>query len=425
LESRPLTFVHLSDIHFQSELSEVSKYDLDSPLRHGILRDLKLLRERDRFKHLDGILISGDVAYAGKPDEYATAIEWINEIAAVIGCDPGLVWCVPGNHDVDQSVQKGFKTITDTHAALRRSSNLAKDLRESFDNETNGPLLFQPLQTYNEQFGRKYGCPTTCKEPYWEDTLTLNDGSRLVIRGINSSYCSSRGDNETNAKLIVGPMQLTFKPENEITSLVLCHHPPDWVLDGNNLSDALNAQTHVQLFGHKHFHRHQRTKNSVILSSGAVHPVRDQQEWEPRYYLLSLFVKGVDADRQLEVSLYPRVWDKSQYQFLADRGCDANEAITETLKLEPWTSLPAAAGESPPREEAPVMVANRKRLLHQFMLLPYAKQVAIVHGLNLFTSEEMDRLTDTELFVQAFQRAKEKNSLETLWNAIEAEAGRK
>jgi 3',5'-cyclic AMP phosphodiesterase CpdA len=91
LESRPLTFVHLSDIHFQSGLSEVSKYDLDSPLRHAILRDLKQLRERDRFKHFDGILISGEIAYAGKPDEYATAIEWINEIAAVIGCDPGLV----------------------------------------------------------------------------------------------------------------------------------------------------------------------------------------------------------------------------------------------------------------------------------------------------------------------------------------------
>src|SRR5271170_1334958 len=87
LEPRPLTFVHLSDIHFQSGLSEVSKYDLDSPLRHAILRDLKQLRERDSFNHFDGILISGDIAYAGKPDEYAAAIKWLNEIAEAIGCD--------------------------------------------------------------------------------------------------------------------------------------------------------------------------------------------------------------------------------------------------------------------------------------------------------------------------------------------------
>lgn len=391
-------------------------------MRHAILRDLKQLRERELFKHFDGILISGDIAYAGKPDEYETAIKWIDEIASIIGCDPGLVWCVPGNHDVDHSVQKGFKAITDSHAALRRSKNLAKDLRDSFDNETNGPLLFQPLQTYNEQFGRKYGCPTTCKAPFWEETLLLNDGSRLVIRGINSSYCSSRDDDQANAKLIVGPMQLGFKPENDITSLVLCHHPPDWILDGDNVSDTLNAQTSVQLFGHKHFHRHQRVRNSVILTSGAVHPARDQQVWEPRYYLLSLFVKGTGSDRQLDVSLYPRVWDGTRYQFLADRGCDSNEAIIETLRLEPWTPPAAAVGVPPTTEEAPAMVTNRKRLLHQFMLLPYARQVSIVHGLNLFSPQEMDQLTDTELFVQAFQRAKANNGLELLWNAIEAEA---
>jgi hypothetical protein len=48
--------------------------------------------------------------------------------------------------------------------------------------------------------------------------------------------------------------------------------------------------------------------------------------------------------------------------------------------------------------------------------------VAIVHGMSLFTSDEMKSLTDTELFVQAFQRAKENKCLELLWNAIEAEA---
>jgi hypothetical protein len=422
LGSRPLTFVHLSDIHFQSGLSEVSKYDLDSPLRHAILRDLKQLRERDVFRHFDGVLISGDVAYAGKPDEYATAIKWINEIAKVIGSDPGLVWCVPGNHDVDQSVQRSFKTITDTHASLRNSTDLGEDLRESFDNETNGPLLFQPLQAYNDLFGRKYGCPTTSKEPYWEDIVPLNDSSRLVIRGINSSYCSSRADDEKKAPVIVGPMQLVFKPENDVVYLVLCHHPPDWLLDGKVVSQTLNAVARIQLFGHKHFHEHQKVNNSVILSSGAVHPARSQQKWEPRYYLLSLFVRGSDTNRQLEVSLYPRVWDGVNHHFLADRGCNANEAITETLQLEDWTPPTVAAGEDPAREEAPAMAANRKRLLHQFMLLPYAKQIAIVRGLDLFTSAEMEALTDTELFVQAFQRAKEKNSLELLWNAIEAEA---
>ncbi len=50
LEPRPLTLVHLSDIHFQSGLSEVSKYDVDAPLRHAILRDLDQLCKWEQFK---------------------------------------------------------------------------------------------------------------------------------------------------------------------------------------------------------------------------------------------------------------------------------------------------------------------------------------------------------------------------------------
>ncbi len=420
MEERPLTFVHLSDIHFSKDISEVSKYDLDSGLRHAILRDLKHLRPQ--FVQFDGILISGDIAYAGKLEEYQTAISWLNEIAELIGCDPGQVWCVPGNHDVDQSVQKTYASILDTHTILRKSTDLGEDLRKRLDNSDNGPLLFQPLQTYHEQFALKYLCPTTCKEPYWEDTLLLNDGSRLRIRGINSAYCSSRLDKEKEAPLIVGPMQTVFKPEDDVAYLTLCHHPPDWLVDGKDLEEALNADSHIQLFGHKHFHQHQKAGNSVILSSGAVHPVRSEQQWDPRYYVLSLMVDGSDSARELKVALYPRVWATANREFVADLGCDAHGAIIETLQLSSWTRPVLETDQPPTREEAPPMVANRKRLLHQFMLLPYVKQVSIVRGLNLFSEEEMNRLPDTELFIETFQRAKQKNVLDPLWNAIETEA---
>jgi len=67
------------------------------------------------------------------------------------------------------------------------------------------------------------------------------------------------------------------------------------------------------------------------------------------------------------------------------------------------------------------VVANRKRLLHQFMLLPYVKQVGIVREMKLFSDDEMNELPDTELFIEAFQRAKQRDTLDPLWDAIEAE----
>ena len=68
------------------------------------------------------------------------------------------------------------------------------------------------------------------------------------------------------------------------------------------------------------------------------------------------------------------------------------------------------------------MVANRKKLVHKFMLLPYHVQLSILRRLNLFTDEEMNTLPDTELFVSSFRRAKEKGVMDSLWEAIESEA---
>lgn len=410
---RPLTFVHLSDIHFVKDFSDISKYDLDKGLRHGVLKSLQ--QACPELGEFDGILISGDIAYAGKVDEYTRAIAWLDEIFTLIKCDPGQLWCVPGNHDVDQSVHKIYPTLTDSYAVLRKSERLGQSLQERLDNSSNGPLLFQPLQTYNEHFGAKYGCPTTCQKPFWEDTLWLNDGSRLRIRGINSAFCSSRADHEVNAPLVVGPMQTTFLRESDVTYLTLCHHPPDWIVDKEDFQQALNADVLVQLFGHKHLHKHTKIGNSVVLSSGAVHPSRSEKQWNPRFYIIALEVQGTPDARSLRVSIYPRVWDKESRSFLA--GAD----LVEILDLPPWAAVTAPTTPATGKESMPI-VANRKQLLHQFMLLPYHTQLSILHRLNLFSEEEMFSMPDTQLFVASFERAKQKNLVDALWEAIETEA---
>jgi hypothetical protein len=56
------------------------------------------------------------------------------------------------------------------------------------------------------------------------------------------------------------------------------------------------------------------------------------------------------------------------------------------------------------------------------MLLPYHTQLAILNSLHLFSDEEMRNTPDAEIFIASFKRAKEKGVLDSLWNAIEAEA---
>jgi hypothetical protein len=110
---------------------------------------------------LTGYSSAATSRFAGKVDEYERAKVWLNEICAVAKCDTGLVWCIPGNHDVDQSVQKRYPMLLDRYKSLRDSKALDQDLREKFDNDFNGPLMFGPLLTYHEHFGATYDCPTT------------------------------------------------------------------------------------------------------------------------------------------------------------------------------------------------------------------------------------------------------------------------
>jgi hypothetical protein len=95
-----LVFLHLSDIHFQRNAG--STYDPHVGLRNELELDIKNFTAAT-FKHVNGILITGDVAYSGHPDEYAYARTWIEKIAGILKLIPGEdVFVIPGNHDIQR-----------------------------------------------------------------------------------------------------------------------------------------------------------------------------------------------------------------------------------------------------------------------------------------------------------------------------------
>jgi len=92
-----LTFLHISDLHLRT-YDDPPRSDLDYDLRSELLRDVRGLAVR--FGKVDGILASGDVAFAGKPEEYAVAKEYLSRLCTHLGCQASDVWVIPGNHDV-------------------------------------------------------------------------------------------------------------------------------------------------------------------------------------------------------------------------------------------------------------------------------------------------------------------------------------
>ena len=55
---------------------------------------------------LDFVLVTGDLAFSGKEDEYEQVAEFLTALCDASGVDHKHVFSVPGNHDVDRDRQK-------------------------------------------------------------------------------------------------------------------------------------------------------------------------------------------------------------------------------------------------------------------------------------------------------------------------------
>src|SRR5580700_11293136 len=153
-----LTFVHLSDIHFRKgRMGDV--HDVDSDLRNELERDLRIVRSA-KVEKLDGIIISGDIAYGGQPEEFAYGRAWIEKIRELLDCPPRGIMTIPGNHDVDwqlvaagSDVEKLHDRIRQAQSLLERDEAIAAILR----NGAEGLQLFASIGAYND-FAGQYGC---------------------------------------------------------------------------------------------------------------------------------------------------------------------------------------------------------------------------------------------------------------------------
>lgn len=88
-----VSFVHLSDIHFGQEKGG----ELET---HNDVKERLLVDAANQVKSLnlsiDGIIVTGDVAFAGKAAEFKEAGQWLDRLAKVsvvrtFGANGGLI----------------------------------------------------------------------------------------------------------------------------------------------------------------------------------------------------------------------------------------------------------------------------------------------------------------------------------------------
>lgn len=426
-----LRLVHLSDIHFSHRQAKIG-FDPDLVLREHVVSDISTMRQE--LGPMDAILVSGDIAYAGKKSEYDNAAAWLAEVTKAAGCDPTSVWLCPGNHDIDHDIIKANPTIQDSHNAIRAVERIEErdaELTKRLIQPQACALYYAPLAEYNE-FAARYQSSFFADEHNfaWEQDFPLNDGSTLRLRGLNTALLSGLADFEKS--LFLGARAWTFPQRRGVEYMTLAHHPPNWLGDTKEAENALENNARLQLFGHEHDQRIKRGVDWIKLFAGSINPHRSEPGWKPGYNIIEVHVES-GTSRQLAIDVHAREWQANPPLFRALEGKGSAKVHSVRIGID---DLPAdftspIAIVSPDNfsagsDNVSQIVSqdghgdgvNFRSVVYRFFRLSLSKKNEIVGHLDLARDGD-SRLTDVERFKLALLRAKEADQLPQLVDIID------
>jgi calcineurin-like phosphoesterase family protein len=430
-----MLLLHLSDIHFRWDEVD-SAMDPNAHLRNELLLDAENMCKKIG-ESPEAILISGDIAYSAKKEEYEFALAWLEKLSRRCGSSLSAVFVVPGNHDVVRSIADR-RVIQSIHKDIKNVSDITLDATLSgiLKDDEAGRLLYESLGPYNT-FANRFFCDLLPPErTRAQRDLTLNDGSILRLSGLNSAFVSSSADRAGD--LFVDPASFQLIREQGVEYLVMCHHPFSWLRQGATLHDFLNTNARIHLFGHEHTNRIEPGRDWVRIAASAAHPDRTESGWEPGYNLLRLCVKGTGAERVLVADAHVRVWQSRPGEFRpkTDRG---NDVFTQEIRLAPWrqsdqtaakTATTGGAGvqidaasvsAAPHMDKGDPMDALRDVSL-RFFKLTLSQKSAIAGRLELIEEDDAN-LPDFERFRRVLIRARERGLIERLEHEISEISG--
>ncbi|AZO30807.1 metallophosphoesterase [Mesorhizobium sp. M1B.F.Ca.ET.045.04.1.1] len=432
-----MLLLHISDIHFST--GDIDKpYDQNLGLRGDMIQDVKGMRKQLN-RPIDAILISGDIAYHGRKEEFDFALTWLKEeLCPVSGCKIEDVVVIPGNHDVDRKAAEA-PMHADARAMLRSTpiSQANQAITRYVDDETSSQMLFKPIENYN-RFSANFLCEIgfynkdTGRKPYTFRDFTLSDGSTLRVWGFNSVLICDGKDGKDNMFVDPSAAQI-IKREDGVTHLVMCHHPFGWLRNAGEFRDRIESVAHLHLFGHEHSLRVEDYRRFTRIRAGALQPSRDEAGWQPGYNIIDVDVSGRAHDRRLDVKIWVRHYHGTRFIAVSDH--QGNDPWHLSHDLTPWIAPKVEAspiapvaqiGAGPTNENTGTVMVDQSLTVRsvaiKILALNEKDQRRIITGLAL--DEEGDQgLLDYEFALAAVRRAFDRGQLQQLNDAIVNQPG--
>jgi len=308
-------FIHLSDIHFgQEKASSIRIVNEDA--RRQLIEDAAAHVATLPTRTASGILVTGDIAYAGKRHEYDAAGLWLDELASRVGCTAADIQMVPGNHDVDRDQIKGLTEMMLAAIGNEGEAKLDDFLEEAVARE----VLYRRFEEYR-RFADAYQCPLDCSgNSSAERRVELANGRAIRFVRLNSALiCSRRKDEKGN--LLLGARQRVMNEAIGEELVVLTHHPLDWYADSAETKKFLRSRARVFISGHEHLaavdvQNVEPGRDLMMLAAGATTPDSFDDTYTYAYNIIQF--DWDENDDALAVTLYARAWNDDMKRFESD-----------------------------------------------------------------------------------------------------------
>lgn len=276
-----LTWLHLSDIHFQPKTQW-----RDSVTRDGLINYLEKMFADNNTPRPDLIFCTGDIAYGEThcsplADQYKEAREFFDKLLEVCGQDGKplsieRLFVVPGNHDVNRnSINTDAQAMLTLRAEGEQAKQHIKTINQRFeDRSTEFKDAIKRLDDYSHFINGYLHHQADTDGRHCYARIVDIDGLNIGIAGFNSAWtCAGPEDDRTvwlAAEWQFNAAQAKIKNANIRIGLI--HHPVDWfnLADREIATPRISTDFHFWLHGHSHNQWVDPGQNHITIAAGAV-----------------------------------------------------------------------------------------------------------------------------------------------------------
>ncbi|WP_226991616.1 metallophosphoesterase [Citrobacter amalonaticus] len=277
-----ILFVNFSDVH----LSIKNKANIEKKIKSLIeIIDIQKILKRKEYVI---ILISGDIAFSGKKEEYDS----ISSLFKVMKEKYYLIMC-PGNHDHNFG----------DYSEIARNTMLSIPIDKIDDAAIS--FVSSGMQDYNkfeEEFSSFEPVEKTNLSKLYEINLSSEKFSVLTL---NTAWCSKIHERGGD---ITYPESKVLKCPEPYNSIIMFHHPLSWFEPNNGkaIRNIIRNNYSIALTGHEHVSDSFKidTESSTTLMIESL-PIDDYHVLENGF--MTFEIEGSD----ILVSTY--IWDGSTY----------------------------------------------------------------------------------------------------------------